>query len=875
MKRAPAFLALAAAILIFWGQAAQAQQGWLSGRFGFIPGVACVVFIPETAVTAYAAYWGSATPLFPQTGDVTYVQGVAAVVGNPCSGADALGFEFFLPEGAELAVSTQTPVRCILRRLRDGYSENVPLPGNTGACSQTPATGPNGGLQFGFAVVPAGWSFEINVPVRFNRALTGLAEPPQRRLRVLTSSSNGTVVTEQFVVAGYRALVNYDAPSSTRSGNTFDFSGFIHHYGRAGTGFMDFRLSQSDPYSVLSNSSGPVTVNVPSTNTISRATWSITINPGQNYTLYWRVRFRDSGGVEYVGPEQIAQINTTSSGGNPSSTFALTLNKGGTGAGSVSSNPQGLNCGATCTQNFTSGTVVTLTATPDPGSSFTGWSGCTGPVGSPTCSVTMDQARTVTANFAVLPPLTTGSFSITTNGLPNGSTASVPVTGPNNYNRTFEILTGTGQSVSSADAGQYFTTPPNVSFGGSTYVASPATQSFVVPGGGNPTFTVEYKLGRSLTLNKSGAGSGSVTSNPAGINCGATCNYVFADGASVTLTPNASAGSVFAGWSGACSGTGGCTVTMSAARTVTATFNQSPTQTLTVSKAGSGTGSVSSNPAGISCGANCAANFAQGSTVTLTATPDSGSTFTGWSGACNGTGTCSVTMDAAKTVTATFTNPNAAPATLTVAKPVNAPADATRLKGDTGVPALAFTLTPSGSPTITSFTLQASGSGNDALDITAVRVYLDTNGNGQVDSGETAPPAQRFNADNGTLSISLTGGSGSGLSLDQPAQFLVTVDFNTTLASRPAVLKASSLPLPAGLLLALAPMVLLGAWRLRSTSGRLLGLSLILLLTAGQCGNSPTLPAAPKTYQINLTAVGTTATPSGLPITGATITVQK
>jgi subtilisin family serine protease len=77
---------------------------------------------------------------------------------------------------------------------------------------------------------------------------------------------------------------------------------------------------------------------------------------------------------------------------------------------------------------------------------------------------------------------------------------------------------------------------------------------------------------------------------------------------------------------------------------------------LTVTKDGTGTGSVTSSPAGIDCGATCTSSFGIGDQVTLTATPDSGSTFTGWTGGgCSGTGTCVVTISADTTVTATFT----------------------------------------------------------------------------------------------------------------------------------------------------------------------------------------------------------------------------
>jgi hypothetical protein len=79
-------------------------------------------------------------------------------------------------------------------------------------------------------------------------------------------------------------------------------------------------------------------------------------------------------------------------------------------------------------------------------------------------------------------------------------------------------------------------------------------------------------------------------------------------------------------------------------------------QTLTLSKSGSGTGTVTSNPAGINCGSTCSFDYANETTVTLTATPAVGSTFTGWTGgSCSGTGTCNVTMNAAKTITAGFT----------------------------------------------------------------------------------------------------------------------------------------------------------------------------------------------------------------------------
>ena len=227
------------------------------------------------------------------------------------------------------------------------------------------------------------------------------------------------------------------------------------------------------------------------------------------------------------------------------------------GSGSVSSVPPGIACGADCTESYSAGTNVTLTATPATGFQFAGWNGA-GCAGTGTCVVVMNAATTVTAAFS---PVAIGQFA----------------------------------------------------------------------------------------LNVIVQGSGSVTSNPVGINCGSDCSETYTQGASVTLTATPQSGATFSGWSGACTGTGTCTLAMSATRTVTATFTQI-TRALTVTKGGTGAGTVTSTPAGISCGTDCTEPYAQGTNVTLAAAASSGSTFAGWSGAgCSGTATCVVSMTAATT----------------------------------------------------------------------------------------------------------------------------------------------------------------------------------------------------------------------------------
>ncbi len=130
--------------------------------------------------------------------------------------------------------------------------------------------------------------------------------------------------------------------------------------------------------------------------------------------------------------------------------------------------------------------------------------------------------------------------------------------------------------------------------------------------------------------------------------------------------------------------------------------------TLTVTVKGSGGGTVTSSPAGIACGATCSAVFGYGATVTLTASPVAGSTFTGWSGeGCSGTGTCTVTMTQARNVTATFTR--AAALALTIATVgVNNPGLATTVDFYFGA------LLPDGDPVVF-FTDLAFNSGTGRL----------------------------------------------------------------------------------------------------------------------------------------------------------------
>lgn len=149
-------------------------------------------------------------------------------------------------------------------------------------------------------------------------------------------------------------------------------------------------------------------------------------------------------------------------------------------------------------------------------------------------------------------------------------------------------------------------------------------------------------------------GQGTVTSLPPGIACGTDCEDEYADATTVTLTATPADQSQFAGWSGPCSGLGKCVVIVNAPITARAAFSPLPPSSPVLTVSTTGPGVVTSQPGGIACGADCRQSFAPGTTVTLTATPSEGAAFTGWQGACAGTGPCTVPMSQSRAVSATF-----------------------------------------------------------------------------------------------------------------------------------------------------------------------------------------------------------------------------
>lgn len=325
----------------------------------------------------------------------------------------------------------------------------------------------------------------------------------------------------------------------------------------------------------------------------------------------------------------------------PIEPLLLSVVRAGNGSGVVSSAPTGVNCGPVCGAGFDPTSLVTLTALPAAGSVFATWSGCDTEVAN-VCTVTMNTTRTITASFTLL----SYDISLTLAGSGDGWVTSDPA-GINcglDCSATYDfgtvlVLTAT------ADVGSAFS---GWSGGGCSGVCP-----CVLLVSGATSVTATFVRPFSLTVNRTGGGAGTVTSSPAGIDCGSDCVEAYDIGTVVTLTASPGANAIFSGWTGSgCSGAGTCIVTMTMARTVTATFTQ--TFVLTVSTTGAGT--VTSVPAGINCGLDCTEAYGEDTMVTLTATPELLHVFVGWSGACSGIliPTCAVTMSAARSVNATF-----------------------------------------------------------------------------------------------------------------------------------------------------------------------------------------------------------------------------
>jgi ELWxxDGT repeat protein len=310
------------------------------------------------------------------------------------------------------------------------------------------------------------------------------------------------------------------------------------------------------------------------------------------------------------------------------------------------------------------GTVVTLEALPSmPGSIFIGWGGaCSGLA--PTCQVTVENAAQVTATFRgpqMLEVVATGIEGGTgiVTAAPYGQTCANTPGGPQACPSQYPV--GTVVTLTAQQS-------PDAIFLGWTGACTGLGPCEVTVDGPKQV-TATFRGPQLLDLIVIGVqnGSGNVTATPPGASClnapGATlgCPRQYAVGTLVTLTAIPSGDSVFLGWGGACAGVAECQVAMDGVKQVTASFRGPETLELTVASLENGAGRV--DLSGGACENTpgspqvCTFPFAPGTVVSFDPIPNPGSVFAGWSGACTGIGSCQVTMDQLRQVTATFRGP--------------------------------------------------------------------------------------------------------------------------------------------------------------------------------------------------------------------------
>ncbi|MEW6683698.1 MAG: kelch repeat-containing protein [Nitrospirota bacterium] len=369
--------------------------------------------------------------------------------------------------------------------------------------------------------------------------------------------------------------------------------------------------------------------------------------------------------------------------------FNLVVVTAGSGSGSVGVEPGGIGSGSNGSTFFIAGTAVTLTAFPNTGSVFAGFSGGCASTAT-TCTFTITQDTVVTATFNNSTPTITSvnptpvTFGVTPSG-------AVTIDGANfvvGATITVGGLSGPTVAGSTASASTPFVFVdstrlrfywPNTSLTPGSYgvrVTNPTAA-----GGLSTTlangFTVNAAQPTIASVSPSSVTFGvdpsrSVTILGSNFVLGATITVGTLTGATVSGT-TATAGTPYVYvsdnqvqfyWHNTTLAPGVYDVVVTnpvasggLAATLTNGFTVIQSFTLTLTKTGPGTGTVSSSPQGVNCGTACTSQsftFSGGTVVNLSASPLAGSNLMGWSGACLGTGICSVTMDANRSVAAHF-----------------------------------------------------------------------------------------------------------------------------------------------------------------------------------------------------------------------------
>ena len=333
----------------------------------------------------------------------------------------------------------------------------------------------------------------------------------------------------------------------------------------------------------------------------------------------------------------------------------------------------------TCTFPYAVGAQVVLGATTANGSHFAGYGFPCGP--QPECFLNVNQDMEITATFGGASQLsiTVSSFDGGV-GVIRGTTSDgqflicPPGPGDPPQTCTFDVAGGVSVQLEALSEGE----TGFIGWTGGPCAGTDPFCSFTM--GENTAVTGAFQGGVRKQLDVITASSDNARGQvalsdgnfcpviPSNVPNTQGCTIFYNPGTVLSMTAQPDPGTVFLGWSGACTGTGACTVTMDQARQVTGTFRgPSRRLTLQVGSVGGGRGGVRNSVNNALCQTTgspvvCVVTVPQvGTVVTLTAVPQAGSRLLAWSGACSGAGACQVTMSDAVTVGATFGPPNRPP----------------------------------------------------------------------------------------------------------------------------------------------------------------------------------------------------------------------
>jgi hypothetical protein len=347
----------------------------------------------------------------------------------------------------------------------------------------------------------------------------------------------------------------------------------------------------------------------------------------------------------------------------------------GSGRGTVRSTPVGIDCrvneaetSGSCSAEFPASARVTLRSVPDDRNRFAIWGDACSTAGdNAECAITLEEARRATAQFHAVRTLTIdatagadGAGRIVGNGL-DCRLADASTSGT----CEIDVLDGTEVVLSATSVG----VASRQRFAGwsGACASSSAAECTITVRGGDTRIGAGFLDVRALSVQLAGAGGGAVLGLPEaacarvdGTTEGA-CATSVEHGSEITLSVAPDARSEFGGWSGACDGTEPtCTVTLTTAQSVTATFSRRRVAlTMLVAGPGAGVVQLDGEPfctvALSAADATCTRLLDAGTRVDVRGVPTGAlSRFDGFSGACEGTGTCTLEVNAPRSVRAEF-----------------------------------------------------------------------------------------------------------------------------------------------------------------------------------------------------------------------------